>query len=52
MISKFYDTEFWFSPLDGHTIAHLVAEKLIKHRNTGNTEMYNSVQRLMRACMK
>lgn len=42
------DPEFWHKPLDGTTIAHLVAEKLIKHKRTGNAEIYNDILRLMK----
>ncbi len=52
MHKGFRDTDFWIVQLSGYSIAHLVAEKLIKHRVTGNAELYNSVQGLMRACMK
>lgn len=46
------DPEFWHVSLDGVTIAHLVAEKLIKHARTGNVEIYNSVLSLVKIASK
>ena len=40
--------EFWHVSLDGKTISHIVAEKLIKHRSTGNAELYDNLLSLLR----
>ena len=37
------DPGFWHAAIDGITIAHLVAEKLIKHARTGNKDLYENV---------
>ena len=42
------DPDFWHVPLAGVTVAHLVAEKLIKHARTGNSELYNGVLHLVK----